>query len=94
MPRGNDKNFLSKLADKQTKSKVFAKSKFDALLFTVSHYAGDVKYDANGFLEKNRDTLTQDLVEMLQTSKSAFVNVLYPPAETLSQSEKKSYVVV
>ena len=90
--RGNDTQFVSKVSDQQGKLQcpVFEKSKFDKLLFTVTHYAGEVTYDANGFLEKNRDTLTQDLVAVLQTSKSEFINGLYPPSEAVSQADKRS----
>lgn len=41
------------------------------------HYAGTVEYNVHGFLEKNRDTLTEDLVDMLRTSSNTFVNKLY-----------------
>jgi hypothetical protein len=36
--------------------------------FCVKHYAGEVEYTVERFLEKNRDTLTLDLLEMLQVS--------------------------
>lgn len=36
--------------------------------FSVRHYAGEVVYDANSFLEKNRDLLHSDLLQVLSTS--------------------------
>ena len=47
-------------------------------------------YDGEGFLEKNRDTLNFDLLEMLQKSKHSFLNLLYPPDMTLSTTERKA----
>jgi myosin heavy subunit len=36
--------------------------------FIIKHYAGEVEYDTYGFLEKNRDTLTDDLIEVHSTN--------------------------
>ena len=57
--------------------------------FVVQHYAGKVEYDANHFLEKNRDTLNQDMIEMLQKSSHPFINTLYPPSESMSSLDRK-----
>jgi myosin-1 len=33
--------------------------------FRVTHYAGDVTYEVDGFVEKNRDTLYQDFKRLV-----------------------------
>jgi len=45
--------------------------------FTLTHYAGDVEYDGDGFLEKNRDTLQLDVVATLRISKNELLEDLY-----------------
>ncbi|KAK5975301.1 Myosin motor domain-containing protein, partial [Trichostrongylus colubriformis] len=50
--------------------------KFDE--FRVTHYAGDVTYSVIGFMDKNRDTLFQDLKRLLFNSKSALLQSLFP----------------
>jgi hypothetical protein len=47
-----------------------------ALSFTVVHFAGNVTYNASGFLTKNKDTLHPDIVAVLCKSESAFVRTL------------------
>lgn len=42
--------------------------------FTITHYAGVVRYEIDGFLEKNKDSLVDDIVELLQSSSSRFVS--------------------
>ncbi|MES1908318.1 MAG: hypothetical protein MHM6MM_001274 [Cercozoa sp. M6MM] len=43
--------------------------------FTIQHYAGEVSYHAEGFCAKNKDTLFDDLVELVQTSSYHFVGM-------------------
>ena len=52
--------------------------------FCVKHFAGEVTYDVTGFLDKNRDTLTEDLVDMLRSSEHSYLQLLYPKDETVS----------
>eukprot|EP00949_MAST-11_sp_MAST-11-sp1_P000183 g183.t1 len=104
VPNGSDKGFLSKLTKKhgggnvprrKAKEKEANDSIFGTVLkrpkhFTVQHYAGVVEYDSVGFLEKNRDTLNADLVELLQRSEVDFVRKLYPAEQSLSSSDRKA----
>ncbi|XP_072457027.1 unconventional myosin-If isoform X2 [Notamacropus eugenii] len=54
--------------------------------FVIHHYAGKVSYDVSGFCERNRDVLFSDLIELMQSSEHAFIQMLFP--ERLD-SEKK-----
>jgi myosin V len=44
--------------------------------FMVNHYAGDITYETDGFLEKNRDLLHQEGIDLLNSSTSAFIRGL------------------
>ncbi|PFX28944.1 Myosin-IIIa [Stylophora pistillata] len=44
--------------------------------FVIAHYAGRVKYDATNFLEKNRDTLSPDIIHVLRSSDNRLVRTL------------------
>ncbi|XP_007904582.2 LOW QUALITY PROTEIN: unconventional myosin-Ie [Callorhinchus milii] len=54
--------------------------------FIIHHYAGKVSYDVEGFCERNRDVLFNDLIELMQSSELPFIRTIFP--ENL-QSEKK-----
>nr|CCC90215.1 putative myosin IB heavy chain [Trypanosoma congolense IL3000] len=41
--------------------------------FFVKHYAGDVHYDAQGFTNRNKDTLSPDLIGLLRSISNRFV---------------------
>ncbi|CAI6005151.1 unnamed protein product [Closterium sp. NIES-65] len=64
------------------KHKRFSKSKMSRSDFSVKHYAGKVKYQAEEFLVKNLDALVPEHEELLARSHSAFVRTLFPPPET------------
>ncbi|KAM9309228.1 LOW QUALITY PROTEIN: myosin IEb [Pholidichthys leucotaenia] len=46
--------------------------------FIVHHYAGKVSYDVNGFCERNRDVLFNDIIELMQSSEFPFIRALFP----------------
>ena len=45
--------------------------------FGIHHFAGDVYYESIGFLEKNRDTFSADLIDLLHTTKSSFLKEIF-----------------
>lgn len=45
--------------------------------FSVSHYAGAVKYTTTGFLNKNRDALSQDIVTAMRFSADDLVGAMW-----------------
>jgi len=46
--------------------------------FAVKHYAGEVKYECEGFCEKNKDILNVDLITCMQSSSMKFLNERFP----------------
>lgn len=73
MPKGSDEKFVSKInqifdENTTTKSVFYQRNHKSPLLFTIRHFAGDVHYNAKDFLEKNRDTLAESLLQLVQRS--------------------------
>lgn len=58
-------------------------------LFGIKHYAGDVEYDTRGIIEKNRDNLPQEGVDLLLSSDIPFT-VLLGTIEANKNSAPKS----
>lgn len=69
MPKGTDGTFCAKMLTMHSSHTNFSAVRKSAEYFIVKHYAGDVVYDSNGFLEKNKDRLTEEAYEMLARSK-------------------------
>ena len=59
------------------KNPFYMRPKSTSLNFSIAHYAGIVHYDAVGFLEKNRDRLPVEIVNLLRASDSAVVRSLF-----------------
>ncbi|CAF4394564.1 unnamed protein product [Rotaria socialis] len=45
--------------------------------FSIIHFAGQVQYDARGFLEKNRDYLAPEIIQVLRSSRVQLVSSLF-----------------
>ncbi|PVU90080.1 hypothetical protein BB559_004801 [Furculomyces boomerangus] len=59
--------------DRSLPSSYFGKPRFSNTGFTIQHYAYSVTYEGDGFLEKNKDTVSEELMEMMKSSSSPFV---------------------
>jgi myosin heavy subunit len=46
-------------------------------LFTIHHYAGNIHYTAKDFLEKNRDYVPMEIIDLLLQSEDHLVNLLF-----------------
>ncbi|XP_012557219.1 unconventional myosin-Id isoform X1 [Hydra vulgaris] len=46
--------------------------------FQIQHYAGDVKYSVDSFLDKNKDDLYQDFKRMLYNSEHSILKEMWP----------------
>uniref|UniRef100_A0A3Q3GXR8 Unconventional myosin-VIIa-like n=1 Tax=Labrus bergylta TaxID=56723 RepID=A0A3Q3GXR8_9LABR len=68
-PKGTDTTMLQKMNQHHGKGGIYIPPKNNyETQFGVQHFAGVVYYDSTGFLEKNRDALSTDLIQMVQTS--------------------------
>lgn len=75
IPMGSDEQFVTKLHHNFAgdRSKFYKKPRFGKSAFTVCHYAIDVTYESDGFIEKNRDTVPDEHMEVLRLSSNSFL---------------------
>ncbi|CAG5130121.1 unnamed protein product, partial [Candidula unifasciata] len=77
-PKGTDASMLNKLHQFHSGHQNYVKPKSAVShMFGLNHFAGVVFYDCRGFLEKNRDTFSADLIALIQASKNKFLKQLF-----------------
>uniref|UniRef100_A0A4W3JX62 Myosin VC n=1 Tax=Callorhinchus milii TaxID=7868 RepID=A0A4W3JX62_CALMI len=70
LPQGTEENWLQKLHNNfLNKNPLFEKPRMFRKAFIIQHFADKVQYESDGFLEKNRDTLYDELINVLKKSK-------------------------
>ncbi|XP_057868018.2 myosin-9 isoform X2 [Cryptomeria japonica] len=92
-PRSTHETFAQKLYQTFKNNKRFSKPKLSRTDFTICHYAGDVTYQTDLFLDKNKDYVVAEHQGLLNSSKCSFVAGLFPALpEESSKSSKFSSI--
>ncbi|KAE9589640.1 putative myosin ATPase [Lupinus albus] len=92
-PKSTHETFANKLYQTFKSHKRFIKPKLSRTDFTVAHYAGEVTYQSDQFLDKNKDYVVPEHQDLLGASKCSFVAGLFPPLpEESSKSSKFSSI--
>ncbi|KMZ61687.1 putative Myosin XI [Zostera marina] len=91
-PRSTYNTFVQKLYQTFKDHKRFTKPKLSQSDFTICHYAGDVTYQTELFLDKNKDYVVAEHHDLLNASHCSFVSSLFPPLEDSSRSSKFSSI--
>nr|POE65187.1 myosin-2 [Quercus suber] len=89
LPMGSDESFVTKLHHNYSndKHKFYKKPRFGKSAFTVCHYAVDVTYESEGFIEKNRDTVPDEHLEVLRASSNVFLAEVLEASATVRERD-------
>ena len=96
LPSGTDSSYVNKLykqfSTPPNPHAYFAKPRFSNEAFTINHYAHSVVYDVDGFLDKNKDTLPEEILTLLQESSFDFAKELFekPTSSSTESLDGKS----
>lgn len=88
-PKGTDQSLLQKLHSQHQKNPFYVKPRVIGKEFGIKHYAGEVMYNVEGFLEKNRDTFRDDLLSLLQDSSCELIYDLFEKVRGSSEQKSK-----
>ncbi|KAM7254297.1 hypothetical protein ACFE04_031979 [Oxalis oulophora] len=92
-PKSTPETFAQKLYQTFKDHKRFIKPKLARSEFTIVHYAGDVQYQSDQFLDKNKDYVVPEHQDLLSNSQCSFVAGLFPPPpEDTAKSSKFSSI--
>ncbi|XP_077491338.1 unconventional myosin-IXb-like dachs isoform X2 [Amblyomma americanum] len=70
--RGTPETYVQKVRMQHKTSPRYFDAKCGGAAFGIRHYAGNVTYEASGFLETNRDVVPDDVVAVFHRSSCAF----------------------
>uniref|UniRef100_A0A665WRR6 Methyl-CpG binding domain protein 3b n=1 Tax=Echeneis naucrates TaxID=173247 RepID=A0A665WRR6_ECHNA len=87
MPKGSDESWVQKLYNQHLTSKRhphFQKPRMSNSAFIILHFADMVQYECDSFLDKNRDTVFEELINILKASQSELVAELFQQQENVS----------
>ncbi|XP_030055928.1 unconventional myosin-VIIa isoform X3 [Microcaecilia unicolor] len=89
-PKGTDTTMLNKLNSqhKVNTNYIPPKNNYETQ-FGIYHFAGVVYYEAKGFLEKNRDTLHGDIIQLVHSSKNKFIKQIFQADVAMGAETRK-----
>ncbi|XP_043764138.1 unconventional myosin-VIIa isoform X8 [Cervus elaphus] len=77
-PKGTDTTMLHKLNSQHKLNSNYIPPKNNhETQFGINHFAGIVYYESQGFLEKNRDTLHGDIIQLVHSSRNKFIKQIF-----------------
>ncbi|XP_075992651.1 unconventional myosin-VIIa ck [Anticarsia gemmatalis] len=89
-PKGTDQTMLAKLHKTHGLHRNYLKPKSDInTSFGLNHFAGIVFYDTRGFLEKNRDTFSADLLQLIHISTNKFLQHIFQEDIAMGSETRK-----
>uniref|UniRef100_A0A8C9R118 Myosin VIIAa n=1 Tax=Scleropages formosus TaxID=113540 RepID=A0A8C9R118_SCLFO len=89
-PKGTDTTMLNKLNSqhKLNTNYIPPKNSYETQ-FGIQHFAGVVYYETRGFLEKNRDTLHGDIIQLVHSSKNKFIKQIFQADVAMGAETRK-----
>ncbi|KFQ04203.1 Unconventional myosin-XVB, partial [Leptosomus discolor] len=88
LTQGTDHTFLQKCHYHHGNSPWYTKPKLPLPVFTVKHYAGPVTYQVHKFLNKNRDQLRPEVLDIFSQSRLKVVSHIFQKAKAAYSQQR------
>ncbi|XP_025275366.1 unconventional myosin-VIIa isoform X3 [Canis lupus baileyi] len=89
-PKGTDTTMLHKLNSQHKLNSNYIPPKNNhETQFGINHFAGVVYYESQGFLEKNRDTLHGDIIQLVHSSRNKFIKQIFQADVAMGAETRK-----
>ncbi|XP_053334493.1 unconventional myosin-VIIa isoform X3 [Clarias gariepinus] len=89
-PKGTDATMLHKLNSQHKLNTNYIPPKHShESQFGIQHFAGVVFYETKGFLEKNRDSLHSDIIQLVHSSKNKFIKQIFQADVAMGMETRK-----
>ncbi|XP_059382293.1 unconventional myosin-VIIa-like isoform X2 [Carassius carassius] len=89
-PKGTDATMLNKLNSQHKLNTNYIPPKHShETQFGIQHFAGVVHYETKGFLEKNRDSLHSDIIQLVYSSKNKFIKQIFQADVAMGMDTRK-----
>lgn len=89
VPNADDASTIIKMHQELSSNPAYDNLRNSPVQFQISHYAGTVKYQNEGLLEKNRNTPSLGIASMIKSSSNAMIANLFKSSETTEDRLEK-----
>lgn len=73
LQRASDESLLKRIYSSFQSNPSFCSDFHSSTQFLVQHYSGEVIYDVSGFIAKSKDQVSEDLIELIDSSSATLV---------------------
>ena len=87
-PKASDVSFLGKCHYNHALNELYSRPRMSSMDFGIKHFAGQVWYNVEGFLDKNRDTLRYDVMGLLISSKDKLISKMFLDLRNFHEASK------
>jgi myosin-15 len=87
-PKASDLSFLEKCHYNHALNELYSRPRMSSMDFGIKHYAGQVWYNVEGFLDKNRDTVRYDVMGLLISSKDKMISKMFLDLRNFHEASK------